>query len=232
MSRFCTKCGSPVQPDARFCARCGAPETVPEAPPASGIPAVEGGESGFLAWQIDVSLLGNRFLRGSIVSGFLLAAALTGLLLGAIFGFSSGDLMNGLLGFAIGAGASLALMTVGLMGFFVLVGFRQPIAYSLDSEGVRMLNASQTAKGIHRAALILGFLARKPSVIAAGATSMASETRSCLWDEARAVEEYPEERTLVVKGGLLSTVQVFCTPENYEQVRAFVLEHTKRLSRP
>ncbi|MBI3097291.1 MAG: hypothetical protein HYY93_03460 [Planctomycetes bacterium] len=249
--RFCPGCGAPWTPGTRFCSRCGVaagavaasvpaspppalampaapmPYPSPAAPPA--LPATAPAD--VLAWQIDVSVLGNRLMRGSLVKGCLLTAALSATLLGAIFGFSSGEPVVALQAAGLAVAAVFVLFGLGFGGYLLLIGFYQPIAYRLDEDGVTMLNASRVAKGIHRTAVIAGLLGGNLAVAAAGASAERSETRSCSWKEARTVEDHPSDLTLVVRGGLLDTVQVFCTTENYAQVRNFILARTPHAAR-
>ena len=199
-------------------------------PPPTPTPAEPAADEA-VAWQIDVSVLGNRFLRGGIIKGCLVTTLLSALLLGGIIGLASGELVPALQAAGLAVAGVFLLFGVGLLGFLVLVGFHQPIAYRLDGNGVAMLNASRVAKGIHRTAIIAGILTGKPAAAIAGISAQASETRFCAWNEARTVEDYPAELTMVVRGGMLSTIQVFCTPENYAQVRDFIFARTSHASR-
>jgi hypothetical protein len=180
-----------------------------------------------MAWQVDVSVLGNRLVRRSLVRGFGLSAVLSALLIGGIFGFASGEAAIGLKAGGFAAAATVVLFVVGLLFYFLIVGARQPYAYRMDDAGIEMINASRAAKRVHRAAFVLGFLAGKPGAASAGAAAMASESMYCAWSEVKRVDDLPADRALFVRGGPLTKVYVFCTPENHAEVRAFVLAHAK-----
>lgn len=197
-------------------------------PSACGSTVEEPPQQPAFAWQIDVPILTNRFLRGNILKGTFWSAVLSGLIIGGVVGFASGNAEHGLIGAALAAAGTLAIVILGTIGFLCIIGFNQPIAYRLDNEGVVMLNASRAAKGVHRAALVLGFLRGNMAAMGAGAAAAASETKACDWSEAKTVEDFPAEQTLIVSGGLLSTIHIFCTQENHAAVRAFVLEKTSR----
>lgn len=223
-ARYCSGCGEGLAPGAVFCSRCGAPVggAAPAAPPPPA-PSVSDG----LGWQIDVPVLGNRIMRGAIMKGCLLTVVISAVGLGAILGFASGEAETGLKAAGFAAAGALALFGLGFGGYLVLVGFNQPIAYRLDAEGITMLNASRVAKGVHRTATIAGLLAGNLSAVAAGSAAERSEVRQCAWAEVRFVEEHPSDLTLIVRGGMLSTIQVFCTPENYAQARDFIFSRVR-----
>jgi len=56
---------------------------------------------------------------------------------------------------------------------------------------------------------------------------MASESTYCAWADVKRLDDLSADRALFLRGGLLTKVYVFCTPENHAQVRAFVLAHAK-----
>ena len=243
--RFCPQCGTARTAGGRFCGHCGAPLTDASPAPATSpedaahplpsppghSPTLPPASEEAIAWQNDVPVLGNRLMRAGLVRGCLLTVLICGGGLGGILGVASGDVATGLIAAGLGAAATLALFGCGVLGFLIIVGFRQPIAYRLDAGGARMVNASRAAKGVHRAALITGLLTGKSAGIAAGVGAMAGETRSCAWADVKTVEDHPADCALVVRGGLLSTLQVFCTPENYAQVRAFIYARTEHAAK-
>ncbi|MCX7935205.1 MAG: zinc ribbon domain-containing protein, partial [Planctomycetota bacterium] len=177
MSAYCTQCGVQMAAEAQFCTACGAKVVAPAA--GGGMPSVAAAPPS-LAWRIDVPVLRNRFLRGNIMTGAWVSALITGLLIRGIFAIS-GDLRTAAIAFFGAAALTLGLVLCGFIGYLIIVGFSQPIAYCLDSEGIRMENVSQAAKAVHWAALILGLLARQPSAAGAGLLAKASERRYCPW---------------------------------------------------
>ena len=213
---YCTQCGAQLASDARFCSSCGVAISAPlVAGSSEASPSCPAESPHSLSWRIEVPVLGNRFLRGSILKGAWISALITGLIIGGIFALS-GDLRNGAIAFVLAAAGTIGLFLCGLVGYLIIVGFAQPIAYSLDGEGIRMENVSRAAKGVHWAALILGILGRNPSAAGAGLLAKSSEARYCSWEEVQKVEDFPSERTLRVRGDLLTNIIVFCLPENYQ----------------
>ncbi len=243
--RFCGQCGAAWTAQARFCGQCGAQspdQTVlttaaPIAPAhadaaqpallqscAQSLPPVS---EEAIAWQVDVPFLGNRFLRAGLVNATIASVVLAALFVGGLLTFASKDISVGLTGAAGASVVTLILFGIGILGFLIIVGFYQPLAYRMTETGIVMLNASRAAKGVHRAALITGLLTGKHAGVAFGVSARASETRSCNWASARLVGDYPAENTIIITGGFLSTIQIFCTPQNYAQVRDFIKTRIK-----
>ncbi|MCC7137350.1 MAG: hypothetical protein IT460_02835 [Planctomycetes bacterium] len=197
-------------------------------PTAAAIEAAAPAAGPTIAWQIDVSLLGNPVQRRSLLRALALSAGLAASLVGLVILFATGEPRTAGTIAAVVAAATVALFVVGVLGFFVLIGTKQPYAYRMDDEGIEMINASRAAKRVHRTALILGFLAGRPGAVSAGAAGMATECVHCAWSEVKHLEDRAQDRAIYLRGDVFTRLWVFCTPENHATVRAFVLAHVRR----
>ncbi|MCI6260324.1 MAG: hypothetical protein MR616_04140 [Pyramidobacter sp.] len=124
-------------------------------------------------------------------------------------------------------------LAIGALFVTAVFGGGYDVEYRLDESGVYAANQERQRKrlsALFRLGLILSLFAR--SFTAAGSSLLArgSLRRSLRWSALRAAKFNPKERLIVVKGNAADKIYLFCTPENYETVRAIV-ERRLRLSK-
>lgn len=124
-------------------------------------------------------------------------------------------------------------LAIGALFVTAVFGGGYDVEYRLDESGVYAANQERQRKrlsALFRLGLILSLFAR--SFTAAGSSLLArgSLRRSLRWSALRAAKFNPKERLIIVKGKGADKIYLFCTPENYETVRAIV-ERGLRLSK-
>ncbi len=188
--------------------------------PKSGAPGAEP-----IEWRTRVSFFRNNPVTRQI-------AAVIGIPFGLLL------LWMGKLGFA--DGVREARYAFYFVGFFLAIGALFVIAvfgggydveHRLDESGVYAANQERQRRrlsALFRLGLFLSMFAR--SFTAAGSSLLArgSLRRSLRWSSLRSARFNPKERLIVVKANAADKIYLFCTPENYEAVRA-VVERRLRL---
>lgn len=210
----CPACGAEAGAMDRFCVECGTP--LPTPAPA-GVP---------LEWEIDIPLMTNRFILYDFGKVILWTGLIMFSLLALIF-ILTGD--GGARQLAAVAGMTgIALLVVGLLACLVMAVFfgnRYPTAFCVGEEGVRMASRSRRGKGANRAAIVLGLLARRPGLAGAGLMASSQELAEIRWRDIRSVHEHPDLRVLCIRNSWRVLLRLFCTPENFKQVRDRIASH-------
>jgi hypothetical protein len=88
-----------------------------------------------------------------------------------------------------------------------------------------MKSVSRRVKNINRTAMIVGMLAGKPGMVGAGAIGESQERTSIAWSSVRRVRFHPAQGVVFVKGGILSRLRLYCTPQNYQAVEQIIRSH-------
>lgn len=207
----CINCGATVGENARFCSQCGKP------------PWSEASGEGGIAWRIEIPLLNNRFILGSIGNAFGVLTLIMFVIIGAIFGWANG--WEGIV--------QAALLCVGLLVFLSLVtlfslglvlGNRYQLEFRVAEPGIEMISRSRRSRMANRLALIAGILARNPGVAGAGVAGLVTEIVGVGWEEVHGLVPTADRAVIRVQRRFLPDMYVFCLPENFETVLAYMTE--------
>ena len=125
--------------------------------------------------------------------------------------------------YALGLIGLLLLLT----GLVLLIVFRgtYDVDYKLgDREVTSRIQENQAAKyrRINRAAILLGLFARNYSAAGAGVLAQGRQGQVLAWKRVRKVTYRPKRRTIILKSVPGDSIVLFCTPENYACVEAYV----------
>jgi hypothetical protein len=138
------------------------------------------------------------------------------------------------------------LLTLSLVFAFLIIlvifGSHKQLQFRLDSRSVEFTTSARIGganKVIAYLTLILGIANDRPGAVVVGVTGVSQPSRSSRgwsveWKDVREVTFYPRERVVMLKekrftsglGGGLTSLRIYCTPENYETVAAMSLAHT------
>ena len=69
---------------------------------------------------------------------------------------------------------------------------------------------------------VLGLLSGKPAVAGAGVLAQSRQDVLVKWESIKKTREYPRRNTIMLYGGFAQNIAVFCTPENYREVREYI----------
>jgi hypothetical protein len=176
-----------------------------------------------LTWQIEISLINNRFIIRNVVKAIGLTLILLFIIFGLIFGFTGG--LKG-----IGQALVVCLwvgLFVALVSAFTLVVFlgnKLLLEFSITDEGIIMKNKSGLSRVAHRLALVLGLLSRKMATAGAGVSGMSGETIFCPWNEIGSIKAYPDKRVIAARQNFFETMYVYCTEDNFKDVSGLIAE--------
>lgn len=134
--------------------------------------------------------------------------------------------------YALGMIGALLLLTWVLL--LVAYGGRYDVEFELDDKGVVCrTQARQQSKNrvINGLTVVLGSLAGKPSLAGAGMLAQARQEESLRWSRVQTVRYHPRGKTILLRGGLLEQLALFCTDENYGRVCEMVARETGGLGR-
>lgn len=171
-----------------------------------------------LVWEADVGLLTNPVMWeqwGTLLGG---TALLTFLLLSFVMAVQGEwDAIPTVLWVTLlGVGTLVVLLL-----FVVLVIFRNRfrVRFSLSEKGALF---DARAKAGSRLAALLGALGSAPTVAGAGALGMSREREFVSWRGIISARYYPHGHSISLRNRWRTVLFLACTPDNYEQVAAFV----------
>lgn len=104
----------------------------------------------------------------------------------------------------------------------IVWGGKYDAEFVIDGKGIRCRTAARQAKQnrvINGLAVVLGLLTGKPAAAGAGILAQSRQDVLVKWGSIKKIKELPGSNTIMVYGGFAQNIAVFCTPENYEQVR-------------
>ena len=136
----------------------------------------------------------------------------------------------------LASGASLAdlrypAILIGLLFFLtwlfirIVWGGKYDAEFVIDGKGIRCRTAARQARRnriINALTVALGLLSGKPAAAGAGVLAQSRQDVLVTWNHISKTREYPRRNTIMVYGGFARNIAVFCTPENYEQVREHI----------
>lgn len=177
-----------------------------------------------IQWEKQVPIFRNRF----IVTDLLLAIGLPfGILITILLLLSGGDIL--------GSDVKYGLFLIGLLFLFTFLvvrfiyGGQYAPGFIIDKKGItNYTQRSQRKKNrfINGLLIFLGSLSRNPGAIGMGLLAESKQVLFIKWKHIRKVRYYPMHHTILVKGGFTEKIVIFCTSENYENVKKMIREKT------
>ena len=198
---------------------------IPEAPPRTDGPAPAGDDrvpvSGrAIVYEIEVPLF-SRSVVGSLVAAltatFLLASGLLAFMLATQGEWEAIPPVVGML-----ALVTSGLVIVGAVAMAVIYRGEMRYRFTLDDDGVRSELVDPTAKAIDRLAIVAGALAAKPGLAGTGMIATSGETTGVTWAGGFRPSYDPRRRTISLRNGWRTILVVYCPPDRYAEVAAFV----------
>jgi len=180
-----------------------------------------------LEWDFDLPIY-DRFMAQNLLK--ILGVSL--LILGPIF----------LLSYYVFILVAVVIFLTVLIRFIIQQSYRQ-VRFRVESRGAGFTTRSKQRnvyKGISFLLILMGIARSSPPAMLIGLqqshTSGAGIGGEISCHDVRQVLLYPKERVVVLKekwftgglGGGLTSVRLYCTPENYEVVAAMSLEYNKK----
>jgi hypothetical protein len=165
-----------------------------------------------IEWTISVPILRNSIILKQL-----------GIAIGIPFGI--------LIIFLIFAKATYALILVAALFLLtylfiqILWGGKYDVGFELDKTGLHSYTQAKQAKRniiVNTLTVVLGFFSGKPAIAGAGILAQSKQDVVIRWRNIKKVKFLPARNTVMIRGGLTENIAVFCTPENYTDVEAFI----------
>jgi len=124
-------------------------------------------------------------------------------------------------------GAGLIMVTFMLTFVFiqVLYGGKYEVGFVVDEKGIFSYTQQKQArqnKVVNGMAVLLGMLSGKPAVAGAGMLAQSRQKVMIRWKSLRKAKYDPKRQTILVKGGFAENIALFCTEENYAEVKRII----------
>lgn len=189
-------------------------------------PAVSMPSQGF-TWDIDIPLLTNRFMVYDLSKVVVITIAIFAVIFAMITIASDGgmDLRKFFILLKICGLVAAILITLMVLVMLLFFFNRFPMRFFLSPRQVRVASLSRQGKWGNRLAVILGALAGKPGIAGAGLLAMAQEMVAMNWPEVKQVKVHRQARVISLLNSWRVVLRLYCTPENFPQVLAWVREH-------
>lgn len=170
-----------------------------------------------LSWQISVPLLRSAVIVRQLGIALGLPLGMVALVLLLTSGRSVYTL------YALGMIAALLLFSWLLL--LAVYRGRYEAEFVLSPAGALCRTQAAQAKKnriLNALTVALGLLSGRPSVSGAGLLAQSRQSVTLRWNRVRRVACHPRQYTILLRGGPAEQLALFCTPENYEEVWAFV----------
>lgn len=104
------------------------------------------------------------------------------------------------------------------------------VEFVLDQKGVLCRTQAKQAKKnriINTLTVIFGLLSGKPAAAGTGILAQSRQQVFLRWNSVTKVKFKPQNRTIVLCGGWMEKIALFCTNENYTMTERLVRDKTK-----
>ncbi len=175
---------------------------------------------GALRWEISVPIFRNTV----ILKQLGLAVGIPFGLVALVIGLSSGKSVYTL----YGLGLIAALLFFTWLFIMAVYHGRYEAEFVLDGKGVLCRTGAKQAKKnriVNALTVILGLLTGKPAVAGAAMLARSRQEAFIRWGRVTKVRYKPQNHTILLRGGWMEHIALFCADENYGQVEAFVRRH-------
>jgi len=183
-----------------------------------------------IKWDIDVSILTNRFILKELLKVLGIATFITVAIVFLITlpSILSGDFHSNS---SNARDMKYALTLIGLLFaltalfIFVYYGNKYMLSYNMDSKSVRTISRTeQRSKNskLNFLLVIIGLLARNPRAAGAGFLASSHQDQNIKWKNIKKATYYPDSSTVTLSAGYGEKSIIFCTEDNYGEVSGFI----------
>ncbi|MEL7649154.1 MAG: hypothetical protein AAGU76_13735 [Sedimentibacter sp.] len=170
-----------------------------------------------LRWRVNVPI----FKSSIIIKQLGIAVGIPfGLVLVFIL-FSSG--MNKDTLYAVALIVALLVLTFCFVA--VVYGGKYNVEYNIVDEGIKCFYGGKHAaknKVVNNLTVLAGILSGKPAVTGAGLLAQSKGAIFMPWKGIKSIRYLENERAILIYGGFSKRISLFCTTENYEEVKKVI----------
>ena len=129
-------------------------------------------------------------------------------------------------------GVLIVALTLLLTAILVLLIFKgtYDVHFEINPKGIQCNSLPQQAKRVKRLSaltVILGFFAKNPTAAGAGMLSGTKTAVFIPWSRIRKAKYLDKQRCIMIYAGFAENIAVFCTNENFNEVKSIILENLK-----
>lgn len=171
-----------------------------------------------IEWTYRIPLLTSSFMLYDFAKVIVISVVIMYALVAVMGWFIDGEFV--LLPpqvFLITGGALAVLFVIASL----LLGNRFTTTFSVGPDGVGYASGSKERKW-NRLAIIAGLLGGSMSATGAGLIASSQEEGGFAWADLHRANEHAGPRVITLRNSWRAVLRLYCTPENYEQVRAAV----------
>ena len=177
-----------------------------------------------IQWQISVPIFRNTVILKQL-----------GIAIGIPFGFVA--LVIGLASgksvyVLYGLGLIAALLFFTWLFIMAVYRGRCEAEYVLDDKGALYRTQAKQAKKnrtVNTLTVVLGLLSGKPTVAGAGLLAQSRQEVFLKWNRVTKVKYKPKSHTILLRGGWIEQIALFCAAESYSQIEHEVMLRTTHL---
>lgn len=177
-----------------------------------------------IRWQKSIAIFKNALILRQLA----LAIGIPFGLIALIIGLSSGKSIYTV--YALGLIAAFFFLT-WLLIMLVYRG-KYEVEFVLDDKGVLSRTQAKQAKKnriINAITIVAGVASRNASAAGAGFLAQTKESVFIRWDKVQKVKYKPHSYTIMLRGGPMEQIALFCGEDNYERIEAFVKERILKI---
>ena len=177
-----------------------------------------------LQWEIYVPIFRNRYIMRGL--GFAIGIPF-GILIAVIIILAKGDIAATDARYALGLIAALFILTFLIV--MIAYGGKYAPGFIVDETGIINYTQKKQAKRsrvINGLLIALGAMSGNPTAVGTGMIAQSRQVVRLRWKNIRNIKYDAKRHTILVRGGYLEKIAIFCTPENYEQVSELVRQKT------
>ena len=174
-----------------------------------------------ITWEVDIPLISNPNILGAWVKAMGATYLLSMLVLGTVFlGTGEWRQLPLLAGMFLLVVAGLTL--VGLLIMLLVLGNRFRAQFEIDKQGVRYTALDRRARSLARLAVLAGALGGSAQTAGAGLLAVSQEEVALGWKGIFSTRCQPRRCTIVLRNQWRTLMFLYCTPQNYADVKAWV----------
>lgn len=107
----------------------------------------------------------------------------------------------------------------------LVYGGKYEAEFTIDEKGVQCRSEEKQDKKnriVNTLTVMAGFLSQKPAISGAGIMANVKSNIFIPWDKIKTVNYIDKENVIIVKGNLTENIALFCTRENYLEVKEVI----------
>lgn len=170
------------------------------------------------SWEIDFPLITNSLVLSAWFKAMGAAYLVIMIILGTIL-LGTGEVADLPALAGIFALVMIGVAFAGLLIMLVVFGNRFKARFTLTDKGIRYEGIDTRARALARITVVTGAIGGSPRTAGAGLLAVSNERVDLAWSGAFEARYHPKQRTIAIRNQWRDLLHLYCTEENYEQVK-------------